>query len=67
MKTSAAVIPMVPPTESPASESLSAYGKARSTIQGVPLGAEELRKTHAFWTACNYLMLGMIYLQDNPY
>jgi xylulose-5-phosphate/fructose-6-phosphate phosphoketolase len=25
-----------------------------------------LRKTHAFWRACNYLMLGMIYLQDNP-
>ncbi len=66
MKTSAAVIPMVPPTENLASVSLSAYGKARSTIQGAPLSAEELRKTHAFWRACNYLMLGMIYLQDNP-
>jgi xylulose-5-phosphate/fructose-6-phosphate phosphoketolase len=45
---------------------LSATGKARSTIQGAPLDAEELRKTEAFWQACNYLMLGMIYLQDNP-
>jgi xylulose-5-phosphate/fructose-6-phosphate phosphoketolase len=41
-------------------------GKARSTIQGAPLGADELRKMEAFWQACNYLMLGMIYLQDNP-
>jgi xylulose-5-phosphate/fructose-6-phosphate phosphoketolase len=31
-----------------------------------PLGAEELRKTHAFWRACNYLAAGMIYLRDNP-
>ena len=23
-------------------------------------------KLHAFWRACNYLALGMIYLQDNP-
>src|SRR5215469_8542122 len=49
-----------------ASQSISAYGSARSTISGAPLGAEELRKTHAYWRACNYLMLGMIYLQDNP-
>ena len=44
---------------------LSAYGIARSTIQGTPLDEEELRKTHAFWSACNYLALGMIYLQGN--
>ncbi|HVN17285.1 MAG TPA: phosphoketolase family protein [Dongiaceae bacterium] len=48
------------------SASLSAYGYARSTVQGCPLGEEELRKVHAYWRACNYLMLGMIYLQDNP-
>src|SRR5688500_12180165 len=30
------------------------------------LSAEELRKTHAFWRACNYLAAGMIYLRDNP-
>jgi len=49
-----------------ASHSISAYGAARSTIRGTPLSAEELRKIHAYWRACNYLMLGMIYLQDNP-
>jgi len=45
---------------------LSAYGKARSTIHGAPLSADELRKTDAYWRACNYLSLGMIYLLDNP-
>ena len=45
---------------------LSSYGVARSTIQGSPLSPDEARKTHAFWRACNYLALGMIYLQDNP-
>ena len=45
---------------------LSAFGKARATIEGAPLSAEELRRMHAFWCACNYLALGMIYLQDNP-
>ncbi len=46
--------------------SLSAYGKARSTVQGAPLSPEELQKTDAFWRACTYLILGMLYLQDNP-
>ena len=45
---------------------LSPYGFARSTIKGTPLNNEEARKTHAFWSACNYLALGMIYLQGNP-
>ena len=45
---------------------LSAYGIARSTIKGKPLSDEEARKIHAFWNACNYLALGMIYLLDNP-
>jgi len=52
--------------EEPSTISLSAYGKARSTIQGSPLSSEGLRKTHAYWRACSYLALGMIYLQDNP-
>jgi xylulose-5-phosphate/fructose-6-phosphate phosphoketolase len=30
------------------------------------MGGEELYKVHAYWRACNYLTLGMIYLQDNP-
>jgi len=46
--------------------SLSAYGKARSTVPGAPLTADELGKTYAYWRACNYLSLGMIYLLDNP-
>jgi phosphoketolase len=29
------------------------------------VNADELRKTAAFWRACNYLSLGMIYLQGN--
>jgi xylulose-5-phosphate/fructose-6-phosphate phosphoketolase len=45
---------------------LSCFGPARSTIQGSPLNDEEARKTHAFWRACNYLAVGMIYLQENP-
>jgi len=46
--------------------SLSAEGKARSTVAGAPLGADELNKIDAFWRACKYLALGMIYLQANP-
>ena len=34
--------------------------------QEKPLSAEELRKIHAYWRACNYLAVGMIYLRDNP-
>ena len=44
----------------------SAYGKARSSVPGSPLSADELRRTDAYWRACNYLSLGMIYLLDNP-
>ena len=58
------------PTSTPAGDpevhALSAYGKARSTIAGAPLSADELRKTIAYWRACNYLSLGMIYLYGNP-
>ena len=57
---------MAPATAEKASNPLSAYGSARSTVSGTPLSVEELRKTHAYWRACNYLMLGMIYLQENP-
>ena len=47
-------------------DELSAYGVARATVAGSPLSEAELRKTHAFWSACNYLAVGMIYLQVNP-
>ncbi len=46
--------------------SISSYGKARSTVEGMPLTPEELQKIHAYWRACNYLAIGMIYLRDNP-
>lgn len=51
---------------SPEARSISSFGVARSTISGTPMDADEARKVHAFWRACNYLALGMIYLQDNP-
>ena len=47
-------------------ESLSAEGIARSTVAGAPLATAELNKIDAYWCACNYLALGMIYLQANP-
>jgi xylulose-5-phosphate/fructose-6-phosphate phosphoketolase len=31
-----------------------------------PLTADELRRIDAYWRACNYLSLGMLYLRDNP-
>ena len=46
--------------------STSAYGRARATITGQPLDSEELRKIDAYWRACCYLAVGMIYLSDNP-
>src|ERR1044072_5609410 len=45
---------------------LSSFGIARSTVSGEPLTDAEARATHAFWRACNYLAVGMIYLQANP-
>src|ERR1700760_4662174 len=58
---------MEPPSvDATGKDSISAYGRARSTVQGAPLNEEALRKIHAYWRACNYLSLGMIYLQDNP-
>ena len=46
--------------------SLSAYGTARSTIQGKPLDPDELRKIDAYWRASLYLSMGMLYLKANP-
>src|SRR6185312_10497291 len=31
-----------------------------------PLAADELRLMDAYWRACNYLSLGMLYLCENP-
>jgi len=54
------------PADLTSHSSISAYGPARSTVPGTPLDAEQLRKIHAYWQACTYLALGMIYLQENP-
>jgi xylulose-5-phosphate/fructose-6-phosphate phosphoketolase len=45
---------------------ISAYGTARSTVEGAPLSSDELRKTDAYWRASLYLCLGMLYLKENP-
>src|ERR1700732_5142010 len=39
---------------------------AGTTEVPTPLSPEELRKTDAYWRACNYLSAGMIYLCANP-
>src|SRR5262252_5785443 len=45
---------------------LNPYSPTRSTVKDKLLSPEELRKTEIYWHACNYLSLGMIYLQENP-
>ena len=35
-------------------------------LTATPLSADELRLIDAWWRACNYLSVGMIYLRDNP-
>ena len=47
-------------------ETLSAYGKARSTVEGSPLDPDQLNKIDAYWRASLYLCLGMLYLKANP-
>ncbi len=37
-----------------------------ATRAGERLSDEELEKINAYWRACNYLAVGMIYLQANP-
>jgi xylulose-5-phosphate/fructose-6-phosphate phosphoketolase len=43
-----------------------AFGPARATIAGTPLSRQELDDIEAYWRACCYLILGMLYLRDNP-
>jgi xylulose-5-phosphate/fructose-6-phosphate phosphoketolase len=47
-------------------DTISAFGVARSTIQGTPLTPEELRNIDAYFRASLYMCLGMIYLRNNP-
>ncbi len=56
------VLNLVPQTTA----SLSAFGPARSTIEGQPLTTEELLGIDAYFRATLYLCVGMIYLRDNP-
>jgi xylulose-5-phosphate/fructose-6-phosphate phosphoketolase len=35
-------------------------------MTGSVLSDDELRRIDAYWRACNYLALGMLYLRDNP-
>src|ERR1700760_1182633 len=58
---------MTPQTETEeVATPLSAEGIARSTVAGAPLSPYELHSIDAYWRACKYLALGMIYLQTNP-
>ena len=41
-------------------------GAAEERRASGPLTTKELELTHAYWRACNYLSVGMIYLRDNP-
>jgi xylulose-5-phosphate/fructose-6-phosphate phosphoketolase len=47
-----------------AKEASSTNGSGK-TKEG-PLTAKELELMHAYWRACNYLSVGMIYLKSNP-
>ena len=38
----------------------------QATPRSLPLSPDELRKIDAYWRACNYLSVGMIYLRANP-
>ena len=37
-----------------------------SVVSRQVLGKDELRKIDAYWRACNYLCVGMLYLHENP-
>jgi xylulose-5-phosphate/fructose-6-phosphate phosphoketolase len=39
---------------------------AAESISEAPLSPEELQKMDAYWRACNYLCVGMLYLRANP-
>ena len=41
-------------------------GSAKENKKTEVLSAEELRRMDAYWRACNYLSVGMLYLCENP-
>jgi len=40
--------------------------QASARAEHTTLSREEMESINAYWRACNYLSVGMIYLQDNP-
>ena len=40
--------------------------RTQGAAEEKPLAKNELELMHAYWRACNYLSVGMIYLKDNP-
>ncbi len=38
----------------------------KSSLKTNALSSDELQQLNAYWRACNYLAVGMIYLRDNP-
>lgn len=56
---------MAPPSGEVKVESISPYGVARTTIDEKPLSDEEVKKFDAYFRACMYLCLGMLYLREN--
>ena len=64
--TTATATPKAPSTDGEVASSISAFGKARSTVSGSPLSSDEAKKIDAFWRASCYLALGMTYLKANP-
>ncbi len=42
------------------------HDRASDTSHPAPLSSDELNALDAWWRACNYLAVGMIYLRDNP-
>jgi xylulose-5-phosphate/fructose-6-phosphate phosphoketolase len=41
-------------------------GAKKLSVDAQPLSAEDLRRMDAYWRACNYLCVGMLYLRANP-
>ncbi|KIW89501.1 uncharacterized protein Z519_09657 [Cladophialophora bantiana CBS 173.52] len=52
-------------TQDVSAESISPFGKARSTVKGEPLSSEELKLQDDYMRASLYLCLGMLYLRKN--
>src|SRR5829696_4638555 len=57
--------PKAPSANGQTAASISAFGKARATVSGSPLSADDLKKIDAYWRASSYLALGMTYLKAN--